>query len=386
MSTSPNCRITLSPSGCPKSSLILLKSSMSIKMQERERPIRRAISVFRLRSRENCLRLGSPVRSSRMESSRSSRFVSDSDWYREPYRRRGLACSTRSPGEMSAGSTTSTPQDRNFSARRRAFIPPTRMMGTPRAPLRSRNRRMTSNSSAVSPCSPSRMPDKRLTESPESRSRDQEDVSSTRYPSCSRNRAAPRRTGHKGLAMITEFATFSPVPSPKSPVFAYYEEYFDRREFFWRRPGRPSRLFFPALAAPVEHFRVLERHGGDVREGGEQVQVLLGKSIRAVVIEVQDADDFGPPLDRDRQLRPHLRLRLHVPGILLHIADERGLALLGHPPGDPFPDPEEDLLLDLWPEAPLGLDPQNAGRPVDEDHGAAGGSHQVRGVVDDELG
>src|SRR4030067_519799 len=223
------------------------------------------------------------------------------------------------------------------------------------------------------------MPDKRLTESPESRSRDQEDVSSTRYPSCSRNRAAPRRTVHKGLAMITAFPTFSPAHSPKSPVFAYYEEYFDRREFFWRRPGRPSRLFFPALAAPVEHFRVLERHGGDVREGGEQVQVLLGKSVRAVVIEVQDADDFGPPLDRDRQLRPHLRIRLHVPGILLHVAAERRLALLAHPPGDPFPDPEEDLLLDLRPEAPLGLDPQNAGRPVDEGHGAAGGSHQLRG-------
>src|SRR3990172_5713546 len=141
------------------------------------------------------------------------------------------------------------------------------------------------------------MPDKRLTESPESRSRDQEDVSSTRYPSCSRNRAAPRRTVHKGLAMITAFPTFSPAHSPKSPVFAYYEEYFDGMEIFWRRPGRPSRLFFPALDAPVEHF----------------------------------------------------------------------------------------LVLDLRPEAPLDLDPQNAGPPVDEDHGAAGGSHQFRGVVDDEL-
>src|SRR3990172_1306308 len=208
---------------------------MSTRMQERERPIRRAISTFRERSRENCLRLGSPVRSSRMESSRSSRFVSDSDWYREPYRRRGLACSTRSPGEMSAGSTTSTPQDRNFSARRRAFIPPTRMMGTPRAPLRSRNRRMTSNSSAVSPCSPSRMPDSRLTESPESRSLDQEKVYSTRYPSSARNRAALRSTGHKGLAMITSFPNLVPARPRNPPIFVYYEEYFDGREIFWLR-------------------------------------------------------------------------------------------------------------------------------------------------------
>src|SRR3972149_2109032 len=161
------------------------------------------------------------------------------------------------------------------------------------------------------------MPDKGTRETRDARSRDQEAVSSTRSPSCSRNRAAPRRTGHKGLAMITAFPTFSPAHSPKSPVFAYYEEYFDRREFFWRRPGRPSRLFFPALAAPVEHFRVLERHCGDVREGGEQLQVLLGKSVGAVVVEVQDADDFGPPLDRDRQLRPPLRIRLHVPGMRL---------------------------------------------------------------------
>src|SRR3990172_2434069 len=384
MSTSPNCRITLSPSGCPKSSLILLKSSMSTRMQERERPIRRAISTFRVRSSENSLRFGTPFRSSRRESSRSSRFVSDSGWYREPYRRSGLACSTSSPGEMSAGSTTSTPQDRNFSARRRAFIPPTRMMGTPRAPLRSRNRRMTSNSSAVSPCSPSRMPDKRLTESPESKSLDQEKVSSTRYPSSARNRATLRSTGHKGLAMITSFPTLVPARPRKPPIFFYYEEYFDGREIFWLRPG-PSRRFFSTLAAPVEHFRVLQGHGGDVRKRGQQVQVLLGEGVRAVVVEVQDADDLVPPLDRDRQFRPYVRVRLHVPGILPHIPDERGLPLLGHPSRDPLPDLQEDLLLDSRPQAPFGLDAQHARPPVDEDHGAAGGPHQVRGMVDDEL-
>jgi len=118
-------------------------------MQERGRPIRRAISTVRSRSRTKCRRLGRPVSPSTRVWSRSSRTTAITPG-KVP---RTLAAAAPGRGSPPAGGRRQRPgrlPRRGTAGPVGGVLSPTTRTGTPIPPSLARNRRRTSSSAAAS--------------------------------------------------------------------------------------------------------------------------------------------------------------------------------------------------------------------------------------------